>query len=95
MLRCVLTLSGILYLTMNDKMNNEDKKSPTDVLIKALEEAENMTDVIVIYKIKTNTDDFGILGWSSTIENTTQKIGILEETKINIVRNAYIERSDS
>lgn len=73
MLRCVLTLSGILYLTMNDKMNNEDKKSPTDVLIKALEEAENMTDVIVIYKIKTNTDDFGILGWSSTIENTTQK----------------------
>lgn len=76
-------------------MNNEDKKSPTDVLIKALEEAENMTDVIVIYKIKTNTDDFGILGWSSTIENTTQKIGILEETKINIVRNAYIERSDS
>lgn len=76
-------------------MNNEDKKSPTDVLIKALEEAENMTDVIVIYKIKTNTDDFGILGWSSTIENTTQKIGILEETKINIVRNAYVERSDS
>lgn len=76
-------------------MDNEDKKSPTDVLIKALEEAENMTDVIVIYKIKTNTDDFGILGWSSTIENTTQKIGILEETKINIVRNAYVERSDS
>lgn len=80
---------------MSNKMNNEDKKSPTDVLIKALEEAENMTDVIVIYKIKTNTDDFGILGWSSTIENTTQKIGILEETKINIVRNAYVERSDS
>jgi len=64
-------------------------RTPTDALIQAMEQAEDMEQVIVLYKLKKNNEGNSGIGWVSTITSTDGKIGLLEEGKFAVFGKAY------
>ena len=63
------------------------KESATDTLIRAMESAEEMEDVIVLHRKKGDTG----FGWTSNVHGTTAKIGILELVKMGIYQHGFIK----
>jgi hypothetical protein len=64
-------------------------KTPTEAIVKAMEHADDMVEVVIVYKLKKNSDGKDGIGWISTIETTDGKIGILEEAKLVVFGKAY------
>lgn len=64
-------------------------KTPTEAIIKAMELADDMVEVVVVYKLKKNETGKDGIGWVSTIESTDGKIGLIEEAKMVIFGKAY------
>jgi hypothetical protein len=54
----------------------------TDCIISAMEHADEMQDVIIIYRLKADdaSRKCGV-GWLSTVDGTTEKVVMLEEVK--------------
>jgi len=59
-------------------------KTPTDAIVLAMEKADEMTEMIVIYRIAEKG-----VGWISTIEGTGAKLGLIEEAKMGIFAHTY------
>lgn len=75
---------------MLKKENEKLPDNPTDALIRAIETADSMSDVLVIYKLKSDKhNDHDGVGWISTLSGTGAKLGLIEEFKILYVAERY------
>jgi hypothetical protein len=62
------------------------KKSATDVIITAMEQADDMEDVIVVYRMKSCRSDEAGVAWHSNTE-TLEALGMLEMAKAGLLFN--------
>jgi hypothetical protein len=65
-------------------------KSATDLIIQAMEKADEMEEVIVVYRVKGyKSGDQDGFGWVSNSEDSFVRIGMLESAKWGILRACY------
>lgn len=68
----------------------ELRESATDTIIKAMEQADEMAEVVVIYRMKDNnaaaSDGFS---WLSNTEDTFVRVGMCESAKWGMLEKAY------
>ena len=70
-------------------MTEQDaSRTPTDAIVMAMERADDMEDVVVLYRLK-KFEGHGGVGWISSIQSTGNKIGLIEEAKMGMFSDAY------
>ncbi len=72
---------------------NDVNKSATDLIVQAMESADEMCEVVVIYRIKVadGEDEDKGFGWLSNTENTSLRVGMCESAKWGMLQKAYTE----
>lgn len=66
------------------------KESATDLIVRAMETAEDMAEVVVIYRMKdNNAADSDGFGWVSNTEDTFVRLGMLDSAKWGMLTKAY------
>lgn len=71
---------------------SEMAKSATDLIIQAMENADEMAEVIVLYRMKGNNGaDQDGFGWVSNTEDTFVRVGMLESAKWGMLHKSYAE----
>lgn len=66
------------------------KESATDLIVKAMEKADEMAEVVVIYRLKdNNASDCDGFGWVSNTEDTFVRLGMLDSAKWGMLMKAY------
>lgn len=69
---------------------SELKESATDLIIRAMENAEDMAEVVVIYRMKdNNAADQDGFGWVSNTEDTFVRLGMLDSAKWGMLHKSY------
>jgi len=64
-------------------------RTPTEAIISAMEKADDMVEVVVVYKLKKDEHGKDGIGWVSTLDSSDSKIGLLEEAKLVIFHKTY------
>lgn len=66
------------------------KESATDLIVRAMETADDMAEVVVIYRMKDNNGaDADGFGWISNTEDTFVRLGMLESASWGMLQKAY------
>ena len=60
----------------------------TDVLVEAMEHADNMQEVVVIYRLKSDTPKSDGVGWIGN-PKFSERIGLIEEAKFGMFAHVY------
>jgi hypothetical protein len=60
-----------------------------DKIVQAMERADEMEDIIIIYRMKTADQERTGVGWLSTLPNTHDRVALMEETKHCMYMVAY------
>jgi hypothetical protein len=69
---------------------SELKKSATDLIVEAMERADEMAEVVVIYRLKDNNGaDVDGFGWVSNTEDTFVRLGMLDSAKWGMLQKSY------
>ena len=69
---------------------SELRESATDLIVRAMEIADDMAEVVVVYRLKDNNDgDMDGFGWVSNTENTFLRLGMLESASWGIMNKAF------
>ena len=67
-------------------------KSATDLIVEAMENADEMGEVVVIYRMKDNNgDDQDGFAWLSNVKDTFVRVGMLESAKWGMLQKSYTE----
>lgn len=72
-------------------MSEEPEETPTNVLIKAMENADDMAEVMVIFRLKSDANGHGGMGWATMHDTLPKKLAFIEEAKIAMFTNVYVE----
>lgn len=62
-----------------------DLRTPTDVLISAMEDIGNAEDLLIVWREK-NADGKGGMNWRTSAMPLWRALGIIEAAKVDIVR---------
>ena len=66
------------------------KESATDLIVRAMETAEEMAEVVVIYRMKDNNGaDQDGFGWVSNTEDTFVRLGMLQSATWGMLQKSY------
>jgi hypothetical protein len=69
---------------------SELNKTATDLIVQAMEQAEDMAEVVVIYRLKENNGaDIDGFGWISNTEDTFTRLGMLESASWGMLQKSY------
>ncbi len=69
---------------------NEFRESATETIVKAMEHADEMAEVVVIYRLKGNNGaDSDGFSWISNTEDTFVRVGMCESAKWGMLEKAY------
>jgi len=69
---------------------SELRESATDLIVRAMENADEMAEVVVIYRLKENNGaDCDGFGWISNTEDTFTRLGMLDSAKWGMLQKAY------
>lgn len=78
---------------MTSKLNQP--KTPTEILIDIMENADEIKDIIVIYKTKEDEHGRDDLAYHSNLQSLFPRLALVEEYKVlNITRSYGIEPLD-
>ena len=69
----------------------EQSKDVTSVIVRAMEHADDMESVVIIYKLKRKNDNISGIGWLSNVDDLNTRIGILREGEHGILSYSYGE----
>lgn len=69
-------------------MADTTQETCTDVIVRAMENGDNMEQVIVIWKLKNVDEDESGIGWS-TNSTSIEAIGLIEMTKHGILNRSH------
>lgn len=73
----------------------ELRESATDLIVKAMEQADDMAEVVVIYRMKENNGaDCDGFGWISNTEDTFVRLGMLESASWGMLHKSYSKDDD-
>jgi hypothetical protein len=76
-------------------MSNEadqKKRTPTEVLVQAMELAEEMAECVVIFRLMKDGQGHSGMGWVTELPELAQKFAFLEEAKLAMFHKSYGER---
>ena len=74
---------------------SELTKSATDLIVEAMENADEMGEVVVVYRLKDNNgDDQDGFSWLSNVKDTFVRLGMLESAKWGMLQKSYTEGDD-
>jgi hypothetical protein len=68
------------------------KRTPTEILISAMEHADDMAEVMVIFRLTKDEEGNGGMGWTSEFASLPEKFAFIEEVKMAMFHNSYKER---
>jgi len=75
---------------MSDETRTESQpRTPTDVLIAAMESADDMEECMVIFRLKPDENNLGGMGWATMHETLHQKLAFIEEAKFSMCHTIY------
>jgi hypothetical protein len=69
----------------------ERAKDVTSTIIEAMERADEMASVVIVYKLKPNDRGFSGVGWFSNMSDLSTRIGVLREVEHGMLTYAYTE----
>lgn len=72
---------------MSSKNNKE--KTPTEVLITVMENADDIKDILVIYKLKEDEDGNDGIAYHTTLNDLSKKLALVEEYKMLNIAKVY------
>lgn len=65
-------------------------KSATDLIIQAMEAADEMAECIVVYRLKDHSESEPAgFGWVSNTDDTELRAGMLESAKWGMIHKSY------
>jgi hypothetical protein len=70
----------------------QTRRTPTQLLIGAMEHVEEMEEVMVIFRLTTDAEGNGGMGWTTERPSLSEKLAFIEEAKMAMFHNAYKER---
>jgi hypothetical protein len=81
-----------------DHMMNEKgtgaarRRTPTELLIEAMEHAEDMEECMVIFRLTKDETGHGGMGWATEHPTLAQKFAFIEEAKLAMFHSCYGDR---
>jgi hypothetical protein len=72
----------------------EKPRTPTDLLITALEAVEEMDEVMVLFRLKKDGSGHGGMGWVTPFNELPEKLAFMEEAKIAMYHTIYGPRDE-
>lgn len=65
------------------------KRTPTESLIAALEHADEMEEVMIIFRLTKDGDGKSGMGWVTERPSLPEKLAFIEEAKMAMFHNSY------
>lgn len=68
---------------------NNDPRTSTDVIIEAMEQADDMELCVVVYRLKNNSSGASGCGWISNVNDRSTRTGLLDEARFLMLVKSY------
>ena len=68
------------------------RRTPTEILIGAMEHADEMAEVMVLFRLTKDEHGNSGMGWTSEFSTLAEKFAFMEEAKLAMFHSGYKEQ---
>jgi hypothetical protein len=79
---------------INHTQTKEESRSPSEVLMAAFENVEDMEQVMVIFRLKKDEHGHSGMGWATPFTSLSDKLAFMEEAKLSMYHTVYVCREE-